>query len=54
MSYEKIAKKLKVFKTTLVAWSREYEIDIANLKTIVLEALQEHYKVGQEHRLELW
>ena len=54
MSYDKIAKKLKVSKTTLVAWSREYEVDITNLQTIALEALQERYKVGQGHRLELW
>lgn len=54
MSYDKIAKKLKVSKTTLVAWSREYEVDIANLQTIAAEALQERYKAGQQHRLELW
>jgi transposase len=54
MSYDKIAKKLKVSKTTLVVWSKEHELDIANLQTIALEALQEHYKVGQQHRLELW
>jgi DNA-binding XRE family transcriptional regulator len=54
MSYDKIAKKLKVSKTTLIAWSREHEVDIANLQTIALEALQERYKVGQQHRLELW
>lgn len=54
MSYDKIAKKLRVSKTTLVAWSKEHEVDIANLKTIALEALQERYKVGQQHRLELW
>lgn len=54
MSYDKIAKKLKISKTTLIAWSREHEVDIANLQTIALEALQERYKVGQQHRLELW
>jgi DNA-binding XRE family transcriptional regulator len=54
MSYDKIAKKLKVSKTTLIAWSREHEVDIDNLRTIAAEALQERYKVGQQHRLELW
>ena len=54
MSYDKIAKKLKVSKTTLVAWAREHEVDIANLQTIASEAIQERYKVGQQHRLELW
>lgn len=54
MSYAAIAKKLKVSKTTLVAWARECETDIANLRTIAQEALQERYKVGHQHRLELW
>jgi hypothetical protein len=54
MSYDKIVKKLKVSKTTLVSWSREHEVDIANLQIIAAEALQERYKVGQQHRLELW
>jgi DNA-binding XRE family transcriptional regulator len=54
MSYDKIAKKLKVSKTTLIAWSREHEVDIDNLRTIATESLQERYKVGQQHRLELW
>jgi DNA-binding XRE family transcriptional regulator len=54
MSYDKIAKKLKVSKTTLIAWSREHEVDIINLQTIASESLQERYKVGQQHRLELW
>jgi transposase len=54
MSYDKIAKNLKVSKTALIAWSREYEVDIANLQTIALEVLQERYKVGLQHRLELW
>lgn len=54
VSFEKIAKKLKVSKTTLIAWAREYETDIDNLRSIANEALQERYKVGQQHRLELW
>jgi transposase len=53
-SYEKIAKKLKVSKTTLIVWARECGTDIDNLRAITYEALQEQYKVGQQHRLEMW
>jgi len=53
-SYEKIAKKLKVSKTTLIAWAKDSELDIENLRAITYEALQEQYKVGQQHRLEMW
>jgi len=53
-SYEKIAKKLKVSKTTLIAWAKDCELDIENLRAIAYEALHEQYKVGQQHRLEMW
>ena len=48
-SYEKIAKKLKVSKTTLIAWAKELELDIENLRAITHEALNEQYKVGHQH-----
>jgi len=53
-SYEKIAKKLKVSKTTLIAWAKECELDIENIRAITYEALHEQYKVGQQHRLQMW
>lgn len=53
-SLAKIAKKLKVSKTTLIAWSKEHELDIQNLRAVSYEALHERYKVGQQHRLEMW
>jgi len=53
-SLAKIAKKLKVSKTTLIAWSKEHELDIQNLRAVSYEALNERYKVSQQHRLELW
>ena len=53
-SYEKIAKKLKVSKTTFIAWAKDSELDIENLRAITFEALQEQYKVGQQHRLQMW
>jgi hypothetical protein len=53
-SYDKIAKKLKVSKTTLIVWAKDCELAIQNLRSITYEALQEQYKVGQQHRLQMW
>ena len=53
-SYEKIAKKLNLSKTTLITWAKEFELDIENLRAITYEALHEQYKVGQQHRLQMW
>jgi len=54
VSFEKIAKQLKVSKSTLIAWAKEHELDINNLRAISYEALHEQYKIGKQHRLVLW
>ncbi len=54
ISFAKIAKQLKVSKSTLITWARLYELDIQNLRAITHEALNEQYKVGQQHRLQMW
>jgi hypothetical protein len=53
-SYAGIAKKLGVSKTTLMNWAKDCELEIDNRRAITLEALNEQYKVGQKHRLEMW
>ncbi|MBI4284166.1 MAG: helix-turn-helix domain-containing protein [Chloroflexi bacterium] len=53
-SFARIAKELKVSKQTLVAWSRELEKQIANLKAIEFEALQEKFWLLKEQRMELF
>lgn len=52
-SYRKIARKLKVSKTTLANWSRELEAEIASLRAIELEGLQEQYGLLKEGRIKL-
>lgn len=52
-SYAKIAKKLKVAKSTLANWNQELEEDIASLKAMELEALQEQYYLLKEARIRL-
>lgn len=54
LSFEKIAKELKVSKQTLINWSKEPEFEIANLRAIELEALQEKYYLTKKKRIELF
>lgn len=54
LSYDKIAKQLKVSKQTLINWSKELEIEIANLKAIELETLLEKYYGLKQKRIELF
>lgn len=51
-SFDKIARKLKKSKQTLIDWSKEFEEDIANLKAVELEALYEKYFLLKEKRIE--
>ncbi len=53
LSYAKIAKRLKVSKSTLANWSLELEAEIASLKAMELESLQEQYWLLKEGRITL-
>lgn len=50
-SLEKIAKKLGKSKQTMVAWSRELELEVSNARTIRLDALREKMLLTKEARL---
>jgi hypothetical protein len=54
VSYAKIAKQIKVSKTTLIDWAKNCELEIENRRAVTHEALNEQYKVGQQHRLQMW
>lgn len=54
LSFASIAGKLKVSKPTLIAWSRELELEIRNLKAIEQEALAEKYRLQKQHRVEMF
>lgn len=54
ISFNQIAKKLRVSKTTLIEWSKELERDIANFKAMELEELQQMYYVQKQKRIELF
>jgi hypothetical protein len=53
-SFDKIAKELHKAKQTLIDWSKEFEEDIANLRALELESLQEMYYLKIEDRLKLY
>lgn len=54
LSYAKIAADLKVSKQTLITWSRDLQVEIANAKAIELDALQRRLHLNAEGRLELF
>jgi len=53
LSFNKIAKELKVSKPTLIKWSREFEMQISNLKALELETLYEKHYVTKKKRVTL-
>lgn len=50
-SYQTIADKLSVSKTTLMQLAKEYQVDIANMRSLALDALQEQYGVSKRERI---
>ena len=52
-SYTRIAKELGVSKGTLVNWNTELEAEIAHVRSIELEALQEEFFLLKEGRIRL-
>ncbi len=50
-SFDKISKELKVNKQTLINWSKKFETEIQNLKTINLDALLKEYQISKETRI---
>jgi transcriptional regulator len=51
-SFDKIAKELGKAKQTLIDWSKELQEEIANRKSLELEALYESYFLLKENRLQ--
>lgn len=51
LSFVKISDKINVSKPTLIKWSKEFDDEIMNLKTIEFEALCEQYCLQKENRI---
>jgi transcriptional regulator with XRE-family HTH domain len=52
-SYSRIASRLKVGKSTLSEWNKELAQEVAKLRAMELEALQEKYWLHKEGRIKL-
>lgn len=53
-SYDRIAGELKVSKPTLIRWSRELHLEIANARAVALDAVQEKFAASKVKRVELF
>lgn len=51
LSYDKIAKKLKISKSTCIAWNEELKEEISKIKNMELEALYQTYGMKKEARI---
>jgi len=52
-SYDKIARRLKVSKSTISRWNTELEADVVSLKAMELDALYERYYMLKQGRIKL-
>lgn len=53
-SYDRIASKLGVSKSTLIDWSRQLSVEIGNLRSVETDALIEKHKVAKVHQMEMY
>jgi DNA-binding XRE family transcriptional regulator len=51
-SFDRLAKELGKSKQTLVNWSKELEEEIANLKSMEIEALNERFYLSKQHKIQ--
>lgn len=51
LSFDKIAEELEVQKQTLINWSKDFAVEIANLKSIQIESLLEQFYMTKQARI---
>jgi transcriptional regulator with XRE-family HTH domain len=51
-SFATIAEELNVSKPTLIEWSKDLQVEIANLRAVNVEALHERYRLTKERQLQ--
>lgn len=52
-SFESIAEEIGISKPTLIEWAKKFKIEIANLKALEMESLQEQFYISWKKRVEL-
>jgi len=50
-SFQRIADEIKVSKSTLIKWSKEFKYEINNINQMELEALYEQHKMTKEQQI---
>ena len=53
-SLSAIASELAVSKSTVVKWSKEYQVELANYQALAYDGMLKRYKIGKEHSIKLW
>ncbi len=53
LSFNKISEEIQVSKPTLIEWSKVFQFEIANLRAIEMEALQQECYVAKRARIKL-
>jgi transposase-like protein len=51
--YKDIAERLGVTTRTLIRWSKQFSVEIHNLKAIEFESLCDEYMLGRFHRIKV-
>jgi hypothetical protein len=52
-SFDCTAKEIGVSRPTLIVWSKEFKVDISNLRKLSRDNLREQFAISRKHRLEL-
>ena len=50
-SLQRIAEEIKVSKSTLIKWNKNFKHEIENIHQMELEALYEEHKMNKEHQI---
>jgi hypothetical protein len=53
-SFDRIADKLKISKTTLINWSKAHKQEVNNMTAIERDALMDRYQMAKRHQLEMY
>lgn len=53
-SFKAISEELQVSKPTLIKWSREFQLEIQNMRALQLDEIREKYLLTQEHKIKTY
>lgn len=53
-SFDTIAKKLNISKTTLISWSKSFDLEIKNQTSVEMDLIRDQLALTRRHQLELY